>query len=43
MGGSRQSVDKRLTYNLAAQNDLLRTVEEIKRCGVKAVPVLADV
>ena len=35
--------DKALTYNLAAQTDLLRTVEEIKSCGVKAVPILADV
>src|SRR5215472_9185609 len=35
--------DKALTYNLAAQTDLLSTIEEIKRCGVKAVPILADV
>ncbi len=35
--------DKALTYNLAAQTDLLSTVEEIKRRGVKAVPILADV
>jgi meso-butanediol dehydrogenase / (S,S)-butanediol dehydrogenase / diacetyl reductase len=35
--------DKALTYSLAAQTDLLTTVEEVKRCGVKAVPILADV
>jgi meso-butanediol dehydrogenase / (S,S)-butanediol dehydrogenase / diacetyl reductase len=35
--------DKALTYNLAAQTDLLSTVEEIKRCAVKALPILADV
>jgi meso-butanediol dehydrogenase/(S,S)-butanediol dehydrogenase/diacetyl reductase len=35
--------DRTLTYNLAAQTDLLNTVEDIKRCGVKAIPVLADV
>jgi meso-butanediol dehydrogenase / (S,S)-butanediol dehydrogenase / diacetyl reductase len=35
--------DPALTYNLAAQTDLLRTVEEAKALGVKAVPVLADV
>ena len=35
--------DQALTYNLAAQTDLLQTVEEVKRCGVKAVPILADV
>src|SRR5215472_10238573 len=35
--------DKALTYNLAAQTDLLSTIEEVKRCGVKAVPILADV
>src|SRR5438046_1155518 len=35
--------DRALTYNLAARTDLLRTVEEIKHSGVKAVPVLADV
>lgn len=35
--------DQTLTYNLAAQAELLRTVEEVKALGVKAVPVLADV
>jgi len=35
--------DSALTYNLAAQTDLLRTVEEAKALGVKAVPILADV
>jgi meso-butanediol dehydrogenase/(S,S)-butanediol dehydrogenase/diacetyl reductase len=35
--------DTALTYNLAAQTDLLSTVEEVKRYGVKAVPILADV
>ena len=35
--------DKTLTYNLAAQTDLLSTVEDVKRCGVKGVPILADV
>jgi meso-butanediol dehydrogenase/(S,S)-butanediol dehydrogenase/diacetyl reductase len=35
--------DQALTYNLAAQTDLLRTVEEAKALGVKAVPILADV
>jgi len=35
--------DRALTYNLAAQTDLLRTVEEAKALGVKAVPILADV
>jgi meso-butanediol dehydrogenase / (S,S)-butanediol dehydrogenase / diacetyl reductase len=35
--------DKTLTYDLAAQTDLLSTVEEVKRRGVKAVPILADV
>jgi NAD(P)-dependent dehydrogenase (short-subunit alcohol dehydrogenase family) len=35
--------DPALTYNLAAQTDLNRTVEEVKRLGVKAVPILADV
>jgi meso-butanediol dehydrogenase/(S,S)-butanediol dehydrogenase/diacetyl reductase len=35
--------DPALTYNLAAQTDLLRTVEEVKACGVKAIPILADV
>jgi meso-butanediol dehydrogenase / (S,S)-butanediol dehydrogenase / diacetyl reductase len=35
--------DPALTYNLAAQADLNRTVEEAKARGVKAVPILADV
>jgi len=35
--------DSTLTYNLAAQTELNRTVEEVKSCGVKAVPILADV
>ena len=35
--------DKALTYNLAAHTDLLSTVEEVKRCGVNALPILADV
>lgn len=35
--------DAALTYNLAAQTDLLRTVEEAKALGVKAIPLLADV
>src|ERR1700733_7499949 len=35
--------DKALTYNLAAQTELLKTVEEVKALGVKALPVLADV
>jgi meso-butanediol dehydrogenase/(S,S)-butanediol dehydrogenase/diacetyl reductase len=35
--------DPTLTYNLAAQTDLLRTAEEIRACGVKAIPILADV
>jgi meso-butanediol dehydrogenase / (S,S)-butanediol dehydrogenase / diacetyl reductase len=35
--------DRSLTYNLAAQTDLLSTVEQIKRSGVKVLPVLADV
>ena len=35
--------DKALTYHLAAQTDLLSTVEEVKRRGVRAVPILADV
>lgn len=35
--------DSTLTYNLAAQAELLRTVEEVKSRGVKAVPILADV
>jgi meso-butanediol dehydrogenase/(S,S)-butanediol dehydrogenase/diacetyl reductase len=35
--------DPALTYNLAAQGDLLRAVEDAQACGVKAVPILADV
>jgi len=35
--------DRTLTYNLAAQTELLRTVEEVKALGVKAVAILADV
>lgn len=35
--------DSALTYNLAAQTDLLRAVEEANALGVKAVPILADV
>jgi meso-butanediol dehydrogenase/(S,S)-butanediol dehydrogenase/diacetyl reductase len=35
--------DRALTYNLAAQTELLRTVEEVKACGVKAAAILADV
>jgi len=35
--------DRALTYNLAAQTELNRTVEEVKRLGVKAIPILADV
>jgi NAD(P)-dependent dehydrogenase (short-subunit alcohol dehydrogenase family) len=35
--------DPTLTYNLAAQTDLMRTVEEVKGCNVKAAPILADV
>ena len=35
--------DPALTYNLAAQSELLKTVEEVKSRGVKAVPILADV
>jgi len=35
--------DPALTYNLAAQTDLMRTVEEVKRREVKAIPILADV
>ena len=34
--------DPALTYNLAAQTDLMRTVEEVKRREVKAMPILAD-
>jgi meso-butanediol dehydrogenase/(S,S)-butanediol dehydrogenase/diacetyl reductase len=35
--------DPALTYNLAAQTDLMRAVEEVKGCNVKAAPILADV
>jgi NAD(P)-dependent dehydrogenase (short-subunit alcohol dehydrogenase family) len=35
--------DKALTYQLAAHTDLQSTVQEVKRRGVKAVPILADV
>ena len=35
--------DAALTYNLAAQTELLRTVEEVKAHGVRAIPILADV
>jgi meso-butanediol dehydrogenase/(S,S)-butanediol dehydrogenase/diacetyl reductase len=35
--------DPAVTYNLAAQTDLLRTVEEAKALGVNAIPLLADV
>jgi NAD(P)-dependent dehydrogenase (short-subunit alcohol dehydrogenase family) len=35
--------DPSLTYNLAAQTDLNRTVEEVKARGVKAIAILADV
>jgi meso-butanediol dehydrogenase / (S,S)-butanediol dehydrogenase / diacetyl reductase len=35
--------DPALTYNLAAQTDLNRTVEEVKARGLKAVAILADV
>ncbi len=35
--------DATLIYHLAAQKDLLQTVEEVKACGVKAMPILADV
>src|SRR5271163_1988408 len=35
--------DRALTYNLAAQTDLNRTVEEARGLGVKAIPILADV
>jgi meso-butanediol dehydrogenase/(S,S)-butanediol dehydrogenase/diacetyl reductase len=35
--------DLTLTYNLAAQSELLKTVEDVTRCGVKALPILADV
>ncbi len=35
--------DAALTYNLAAQTDLNGAVEEVRKLGVKAVPILADV
>ena len=35
--------DPALTYNLAAQSDLNRTLEEVKRYEGKAVSILADV
>ncbi|MGO9607545.1 MAG: SDR family NAD(P)-dependent oxidoreductase [Candidatus Binataceae bacterium] len=35
--------DRTLTYNLAAQTELNRTVEEVKSRGVRAVAILADV
>ncbi len=35
--------DPALTYNLAAQTDLQRAVEEVQRREVKAIPILADV
>ncbi len=35
--------DPTLTYNLAAQTELNRTVEEVKARGVKATAILADV
>ena len=35
--------DAALTYNLAAQAELQRTVEEVQRREVKAIPILADV
>ena len=35
--------DRALTYNLGAQTELNRTVEEVKGFGVKAIPILADV
>ncbi len=35
--------DAALAYNLAAQSDLLGTVEEVKALGVRAIPILADV
>ncbi|HYA36618.1 MAG TPA: SDR family NAD(P)-dependent oxidoreductase [Candidatus Binataceae bacterium] len=37
------TADPTLTYNLAAQADLAETVEMVKKLGVKAVPILADV
>jgi meso-butanediol dehydrogenase / (S,S)-butanediol dehydrogenase / diacetyl reductase len=35
--------DPALTYNLAAQTDLQRAVEEVQRREVNAIPILADV
>lgn len=35
--------DKALAYNLAAQPELLKTADEIKALGVKAITLLADV
>jgi len=35
--------DRALTYNLSAQTELNRTVEEVKGLGVKVIPILADV
>jgi NAD(P)-dependent dehydrogenase (short-subunit alcohol dehydrogenase family)/catechol 2,3-dioxygenase-like lactoylglutathione lyase family enzyme len=35
--------DRALTYNLGAQADLNRTVDVVKKLGVKAIPILADV
>ncbi len=35
--------DRALTYNLSAQTELNRTVEEVRGLGVKAIPILADV
>jgi meso-butanediol dehydrogenase/(S,S)-butanediol dehydrogenase/diacetyl reductase len=35
--------DRALSYNLAAQTELNRTVDEVMRLGVKAIPILADV
>src|SRR4029077_12454447 len=35
--------DPALTYNLAAQTDLQRAVEEVQRREVRAIPILADV
>ena len=35
--------DHALTYNLSAQTELNRTVEEVRGLGVKAIPILADV
>src|SRR5260370_5421438 len=35
--------DRALTYNLSAQTELNRAVDEVARLGVKAIPILADV